>query len=381
MTSSGAPLFNPYSLGGGDSTRDAVEVGGNRVPQDADLVAFSTSGRTDHTHRNLKPRHVQLIGIGGTIATGLFIQIGTGLARGGPANLLLAFIVWCSFILSVTVCMAEMVSYLPISSPFIRFAGRYVDDALGVAAGWNFFVYEVALATFEVTACNVIIQFWSDEVHPGYIIAIVLVLYALINLLAVEYYGETEFWAAMGKLVLIGGLIVFTFVAMLGGNPKHDRFGFRYWVNPGAFSDHYGSGDLGRFQGFLAALITASFTVAGPDYVSMAAGEAENPRVIMPRAYNTVFYRLATFFILGSLSVGILVPYTSHELEAVLQKVELKSSTSPYIIAMKSLNIRILPDIVNALILSSAFSAGTCKVCLRFHKYYFCHFSLFFIFF
>lgn len=39
-------------------------------------------------------------------------------------------------------CLAEMVTYLPISSPFIRFAGRYVDEAFGFAAGWNFFVFE-----------------------------------------------------------------------------------------------------------------------------------------------------------------------------------------------------------------------------------------------
>ena len=71
-----------------------------------------------------------------------------------------------------------MVTYLPISSPFIRFAGRYVDDAFGFAAGWNFFIFEAALVPFEVTACNVIIHFWSDIVPVGGIIAIVLTLYA-----------------------------------------------------------------------------------------------------------------------------------------------------------------------------------------------------------
>lgn len=73
--------------------------------------------------------------------------------------------------------MAEMVTYLPISSPFIRFAGRFVDDAFGVAAGWNFFIFEAALVPFEIVACNVIIRFWSDVVPTGAIIAIVIVLY------------------------------------------------------------------------------------------------------------------------------------------------------------------------------------------------------------
>src|SRR5690242_13510153 len=103
---------------------------------------------------------------------------------------------------------------------------------------------------------------------------------------------------------------------MLGGNPKKDRFGFRYWRDPGAFTEKWKTGDLGRFLGFLQCLIQASFTIAGPDYVSMAAGEAENPRVIMPRAFNAVFYRLTVFFVLGSLCVGILVPYNDPELKA-----------------------------------------------------------------
>jgi amino acid permease len=38
-----------------------------------------------------------------------------------------------------------MVTYLPISSPFIRFASRYMDEAIGFAAGWNFFVFEAIL--------------------------------------------------------------------------------------------------------------------------------------------------------------------------------------------------------------------------------------------
>jgi amino acid transporter len=71
--------------------------------------------------------------------------------------------------------MAEMVTYLPISSPFIRFAGRYADEAFGFAAGWNFFVFEAILVPFEMTACNVVIHFWSDAVPTGAVIAIVMV--------------------------------------------------------------------------------------------------------------------------------------------------------------------------------------------------------------
>jgi amino acid transporter len=181
-------------------------------------------------------------------------------------------------------------------------------------------------------------------------------------MMAVKWYGETEFWAALGKVLLIIGLIIFTFIAMLGGNPIKDRYGFRYWKTPGSFAELYYTGDLGRFLGFLQCLIQASFTIAGPDYVSMAAGEAENPRGVMPRAYNAVFYRLTAFFVLGSLCVGINVPYNDPELKAAFESSKPGAAASPYVVAMNRLQIAGLPHIVNAMVLASAFSAGNSYV-------------------
>ncbi|KAK5165015.1 hypothetical protein LTR04_001525 [Oleoguttula sp. CCFEE 6159] len=338
------------------------DMHGNAYERRRSYASSSLKVGYDSTHRKLKPRHIQLIGIGGTIGTALYVSIGRGLLNGGPASLFIAFTFWCSFILAVTLCMAEMVTYLPISSPFIRFAGRYVDDAFGVAAGYNFFIFEAMLVPFEITACNVIIHYWSNVVPAGGIIAIVIVMYGLINLLAVKWYGETEFWCALGKVLLIVGLIIYTFITMLGGNPQHDRFGFRYWRDPGAFAQLYYDGNLGYFLGFLQCLIQASFTIAGPDYVSMAAGEAENPRTVMPKAYNAVFYRLTAFFVLGSLAVGINVPYNDAELIAAYKSGLPGAAASPYVVAMNRLRIRVLPDIVNAMVLASAFSAGNSYV-------------------
>ncbi|KAK6835970.1 hypothetical protein PG987_006465 [Apiospora arundinis] len=313
-SSPSSPQFATDQATGSDAEKN--EFG---TPPVARVVSVSV-GALDQTHRKLKSRHIQLIGIGGTIGTALYVQIGKGLLQGGPGSLFLAFSLWCSVILAVTLCMAEMVTYLPISSPFIRFAGRWVDEAFGFAAGWNFFVFEAALVPFEITACNVVIHFWSEAVPTAAIIAIVIILYALINVMAVKWYGESEFWAALGKVFLIIGLIIFTFIVMLGGNPKHERFGFRYWNDPGAFNVFYHTGSLGRFMGFFQCLIQASFTISGPDYVSMAAGEAENP-ADKPGA-----------------------------------------AASPYVVAMARLGIPVLPHIVNAMVLTAAFSAGNSYV-------------------
>ncbi|KAL2784347.1 amino acid permease/ SLC12A domain-containing protein [Aspergillus keveii] len=255
-----------------------------------------------------------------------------------------------------------MVTYLPISSPFVRFAGRYVDDAFGVAAGYNFFIFEAAMVPFEITACNLIIHYWSDVVPLAAMITIMLVLFVLLNVFAVKWYGESEFWLSLSKVLLSVGLILFTFIAMLGGNPKGDRFGFRYWQEPGAFAEYNKTGDLGRWLGFLACLIQASFTIAGPDYVSMAAGESVDPRGNLPRAFNGMFYRLTAFFILGTLCVGILVPSNDQTMADAFKTNAPGAAASPYVIAMDRLGIPVLPHIVNAMILLAAFSAGNSYV-------------------
>ncbi|KAJ5380956.1 uncharacterized protein N7496_003384 [Penicillium cataractarum] len=314
---------------------------GNR---DASIDGGSMKPTYDHTRRKLKPRHLQLIGIGGTIGTALYVQIGNNLRTSGPASL------------------AEMVTYLPISSPFIRFAGRYVDEALGVAAGYNFFIFEAALVPFEIVAVSLIVNYWTSAIPVAAMNVIVLVLYTALNVFAVKWYGEAEFWLSLGKVLLSIGLIFYTFIVMVGGNPLGDRFGFRYWNEPGAFAEYYKTGDTGRFLGFLSALIAASFTIAGPDYVSMAAGETINPRVVLPKAYNGVFYRLTAFFVLGVLCVGILVPYNDETMADAFDNDKPGAAASPYVISMDRLHIPILPHIVNAVVLTASFSAGNSYV-------------------
>lgn len=178
---------------------------------------------------------------------------------------------------------------------------------------------------------------------------------------AVRAYGEAEFWLSGGKVILIFLLFSFTFVTMVGGNPRHDAYGFRYWRTPGAFAEHHSTGGIGRFEGFLAALWSASFTVVGPEYISMAAAECKRPRNYVKLAFKTVYYRFGLFFIMGALAVGIVIPYNDPTLNKILNGSSGGSGTaaaSPYVIAMNNLMIDRLPDVVNALLLTSIFSAG-----------------------
>ncbi|KAK0430676.1 amino acid permease/ SLC12A domain-containing protein [Armillaria borealis] len=343
-----------------DSEKDS------RVSVRIDNVASNLEGyiHPDQTVRQLKSRHLHWIGIGGTIGTALFLQIGYVLPHGGPGSLLLAFVFWSTVMLSINNCLAEMVSWIPISSPFIRFADRFVDPALGFCAGINFFLYPAILVPFEITAFELMIHFWTEKIPTAVVIVVVLVCYVVLNVFAVRFYGESEFWLAIGKIILVLGLLLFTFITMLGGNPLHDRFGFRNWDcefgTP--FVEYQKTGSAGRFLGFLSCLLQAVFTMCGPEFVSMTAGEAENPRTTLPRTFKGVYTRVTTFFILGALSVGVLLPYSDLNLQLALSDPKPGAGSSPYVIAMQNMNIPVLPHIVNALIMLSIFSAGNSYV-------------------
>lgn len=318
------------------------------------------SASSNHTmHRKLESRHVNLIAIGGSIGTGLFVTIGTnGLVNAGPLGLLLSYTFWTAVILMLTVSIAEMVCYLPIASPFLTMSGRVIDPAFECAASVNFWIMQSLYIPFEITAVNGIIHFWRDDYSPAITLCIQIAIYAVINVFAVKLYGESEFWLSLGKLILCIGLLFFTLITMCGGNPQHDAFGFRNWhASGGPIAEAVTTGALGRFHGFLSGLMSAAFTVVGPEYMSMVAGEAKNPRETMKRAYKTVLYRLALFYIGGALSVTILIAYNDPNYLAVTDESS-NGAASPYVVAMKNLKISVLPHIVNAIILTSAFSAG-----------------------
>lgn len=151
---------------------------------EADLAATTevshvheTSGNVDQLQRRLGNRHIQLIAIGGSIGTGLFINIGMGLAKGGPASLLIGLVILCCFMALVNNCIAEMTVLLPVSGGFIRMADKWVDSALGFMAGWNFFLYEAIVIPFEITALSIVLGYWRDDIPSAAVTAATIALY------------------------------------------------------------------------------------------------------------------------------------------------------------------------------------------------------------
>src|SRR3954454_3960716 len=92
----------------------------------------------DRLRRSLSARQVQMIAIGGTIGTGLFLGTGKALATGGPASLIICYAIVGFIVFCTMLSLGEMAAFVPVAGSFCTFAGRYVDDAFGFALTWNY---------------------------------------------------------------------------------------------------------------------------------------------------------------------------------------------------------------------------------------------------
>ncbi|EPQ25903.1 uncharacterized protein PFL1_06576 [Pseudozyma flocculosa PF-1] len=336
-------------------SEDASKQSRSSTPSPFDLG----HGGVGQTARKLKSRHIQMIGIGGGIGTGLFVGAGYALANAGPVGVLLAFTLVGSVLVPVMEGLCEMAACLPVSGSFMHFATRFIDPSVGYTLGLNYFYcYAIGIAS-ELSAASSVIQYWNQDISIAVWITIMWVLIAALNLVGVNFYGESEVITSMVKILAFLGLILFGIIIDLGGGPHHDRLGFRYWNDPGPFAQYAGiAGAKGRFLAFFSAIPNAAFTYIGVETVVLAAGEASNPSKQIPKASKRVLYRICVFYILSILIMGMIVPYN----EPRLKSDGLYSAASPWVIAIDRAGVAVLPHIINAVILISAFSAGSSYV-------------------
>jgi yeast amino acid transporter len=205
----------------------------------------------------------------------------------------------------------------------------------------------------EISAAVVLIQFWTDKYSALWITLLIIVTF-LVGIVFVGVYGEVEFFFATLKILLVIGIVIMGLVIDLGGVPGQERIGFRYWNNPGPFVEYLATGSWGSFLGFWAVMNNAVYSYAGVESVSVAAAETKNPRQNIPKACKRVFARVSIFYILSVLIVGMLVPSN----DPTLDDESGTASQSPFVTAATRAGISAVPSIINAVVLTSAWSAS-----------------------
>ncbi|MCM5533103.1 amino acid permease, partial [Acinetobacter pittii] len=154
----------------------------------------------------LSNRHIQLIALGGSIGTGLFLGISQTIKLAGP-SVILGYALAGLIAFFMMRQLGEMVVEEPVSGSFSYFAYKFWSPFAGFMSGWNYWVLNVLVCMAELSAIGLYVQYWWPEI-PTWISALgFFVLINAINLLHVKVFGETEFLFSMIKILAIIGMI------------------------------------------------------------------------------------------------------------------------------------------------------------------------------
>ncbi|KAF2795609.1 amino acid permease [Melanomma pulvis-pyrius CBS 109.77] len=304
--------------------------------------------------RKLKGRHLQMIAIGGSIGTGLFVGSGQALAVGGPASLVIAYCLVGIMMYCTVHALGEMAVLFPVAGSFSAYSTRFLDPAWGFAMGWNYALQWLVVLPLEIVAATFTIEYWNGgaKINNNAWVALFLVLIVIINLFGVKGYGEAEFVFAIVKVTAVIGFIILGIIINIGGGPGGSYIGGKFWRDPGAFNN--------GFKGLCSTFVNAAFAFSGTELVGLAAAETANPRKSLPTAVKQVFWRICLFYVVSLTIIGLLVPYTDKHLLSAENNAD--AVASPFVIAITNAGISGLPSVFNAVIMIAVLSVGNSSI-------------------
>jgi lysine-specific permease len=312
-------------------------------------VGFNTAGTVadGKLQRSLKSRHLSIIAIGGAIGTGLFVASGASIHSAGPGGALLAYLAIGLMVYFVMTSLGEMATLMPISGSFATYAAKFVDPALGFSIGWNYWFSWAVTIPAELSAGALVMKYWFPNSPSILWSAIFLAILFMLNILSARSYGEGEYWFAGIKVVTI---IVFILVGigMIFGILTQPAVGLHNFTLGG-------SPFHGGFMAVFGVAMIAGFSFQGTEIVGIAAGESDNPSRNVPRAINTVFWRILIFYVLSILVIGLIIPYTDPNL---LKSDVTDIAVSPFTLVFKRAGLAFAAGLMNAVILTSVLSCG-----------------------
>lgn len=309
--------------------------------------------------RRMKPRHLQMIAIGGSIGAGFFVGSGSAFYKGGPGSVLIDFMIIGVMMFNVVYALGELAVMFPVSGGFYTYSSRFIDPAWGFAMGWNYVFQWAAVLPLELTVCSMAIGYWDKEgnISIAVWISVFLIAIVFVNIFGGLGYAEEEFWSSAFKL---GATIIFMIIALvcvLGGGPSDGE----YNTYQGAKRWHQGSGAFKNgFKGFCSVFVTAAFSFSGTELVGLAAAEARNPTKSLPSAIKQVFWRITVFYVLGLFFVGLLI--SADDSALVSASAYSDSRASPFVLVGKYAGLKGFDHFMNVVILVSVLSIGVSSV-------------------
>lgn len=288
--------------------------------------------------RDLSNRHVQLIAIGGTIGTGLFLGSGKAIQLAGP-SIIFAYLIVGIALFFVMRALGELLLSKAGFQSLPDIAEEYLGPRLSFVTGWTYWFCWIMTAMADVIAVGVYVKYWFDI--PQWVPALICVIILLgLNLLTVKLFGELEFWFALIKVITILGLIALGVILLvMGVQTDAGAVTVRnLWEHGGFFPN--------GISGFLLSFQMVIFAYVGVELVAVSAAETSNPEKNIPSAINRIPLRIL-FFYVGALTVLLFInPW-----------MELNAAESPFVKTFSLVGIPLAAGVINFVVLTSAASA------------------------
>lgn len=305
--------------------------------------------KTDQLQRKLGARHLNMIAIGGSIGTGLFLASGATIANAGPGGALLAYALIGVMIYFLMTSLGELATHNPTSGAFFTYGTKYVSNGFGFALGWNYWYNWAITVAFELVAVQFIMKFWFPDIPGFYWSAIFLAVVFGINALTVKGFGESEFFFSLIKVLAIILFIIIGIFMIVKIMMTPDVATFDNWTKGEA-----------PFVGGLASLIgvamIAGFSFQGTEMVGVAAGESKDPKKTIPIAIKQIFWRILLFYIVCIFIIGTLIAYDDPRLLQAASDENI--ALSPFTLLYEQAGFAFAASVMNAVILTAILSAG-----------------------
>ncbi|MER5545064.1 amino acid permease [Streptomyces sp. NPDC001118] len=314
----------------------SAQVDQHRDGEEAVRTADGEGG--EGYQRGLGSRQIQMIAIGGAIGTGLFLGAGKGISKAGP-SLILAYAIAGLVIFLIMRALGELLMYRPVSGSFSEYAREFIGPFAGFVTGWTYWLFWVVTGITEVTAAAAYMTYWFDI--PQWVSALIftIVLYAA-NLISVKLFGELEFWFSMVKVTaIIGMILICAGILTIGFSDAGKTASVSHLWNDGGFFPH-GVGST------LMTLQMVMFAFLAVELVGVTAGESKDPKKVLPKAINTVPWRIAVFYVGALIMILSVVPWTNFH-----------PGVSPFVAAFQKMGLAAGAGIVNFVVLTAALSS------------------------
>lgn len=296
-------------------------------------------GGNQQLQRGLEQRHITLMSLGATIGVGLFLGSATAIQLAGPA-ILISYIVGGIAIFIIMRALGEMAVHNPVSGSFSRYAKDYLGPLAGYITGWNYWFLWVVTCMAEITAVGVYMKMWYPDTAPWIWALAALVIMTLVNLIAVKAYGEFEFWFALIKIIAILAMIfVGLGVILFGLGNGGVAVGISNLWSNGGFAPN-------GVTGIFMSLQMVMFAYLGVEMIGVTAGEAKNPKTVIPKAIDTVFWRILLFYVGALFVIMSIYPWN-----------EIGANGSPFVLMFEKIGIGPATGIINFVVLTAALSS------------------------